>query len=49
MALLRTIVWFVYFFGALLFYIPDMRRAGRLKAAGREEEVRAILEKNVRM
>ena len=49
MALLRTIVWFVYFFGALLFYIPDMRRAGRLKAAGQEEEVRAILEKDVRM
>lgn len=34
MALLRTIVWFLYFFGALLALIPNMHKARKLKAAG---------------
>lgn len=31
MALLRTIVWFIYFFGALILFIPVMYRAKRKK------------------
>ena len=34
MALLRTIVWFGYFFGALIALLPVMAKAGRKKAAG---------------
>lgn len=49
MALLRTIVWFAYFFGALIFYVPDMRRAARLRASGDEARARALIEKDVRM
>ena len=49
MAMLRTIVWFVYFFGALIFYIPDMKRASSLRARGQEDQARAIIEKDVRM
>lgn len=49
MALLRTIVWFGYFFGALVFYVPDMRRAARLRAAGDREAARALIERDVHM
>lgn len=49
MALVRTIVWFAYFFGALVFYIPDMRRARRLRSAGEEQAARTLIEKDVRM
>ncbi len=34
MALLRTIVWFLYFFGALVALVPQMICAQRKKAAG---------------
>lgn len=45
MALLRTIIWFIYFFGALLCLIPIMLRAKRLKANGDETQARSIVEK----
>lgn len=47
MALLRTIWWFLFFFGSLVFLIPSMRRAQRLKAQGRAEEARAIVNEKV--
>ena len=34
MALVRTIVWFCYFFGALIAFIPVMFRAKKKRLAG---------------
>ena len=31
---MRTIIWFIYFWGYLLFALPKMKRAQRLQAAG---------------
>lgn len=47
MAVLRTIVWFFYFFGALIALIPKMNEAKRRKAAGDEAGCRAIVDKCV--
>lgn len=49
MMLLRTIVWALYFVGALLVLTPQMLRAKRLKQAGDEAGCRAIVDKYVRM
>lgn len=45
-ALLRTIVWFLYFFGALVALIPKMRTAQRKKAAG-DADAKAYIDKYV--
>lgn len=47
MALLRTIVWFLNFFAMLLWLIPDMFRAQRLKKAGETAQVNAIIQRRV--
>lgn len=49
MMLLRTIVWGLYFVGALLVLTPKMLRAKRLKEAGDEAGCRKIVDKYVRM
>lgn len=49
MALLRTIVWFFYFFGSLVAVSPAMLRAKRCKEAGDEAAVRAIVDRYVPM
>jgi 1-acyl-sn-glycerol-3-phosphate acyltransferase len=43
MDVLRTVVWYVYFFGSLLGLVPQMRRAQRLRQQGDEEGARAIV------
>ena len=48
MALLRTIVWFGYFFGALIALLPVMAKARRKKAAG-DADAQAYIHKYVRM
>ena len=47
MAVFRTIVWFFYFFGALIGLFPKMNRAKRLKAAGDTAAAAAIVNENV--
>ena len=47
MAILRTIVWYIYFFGSLLFLLPKMHRAKKLKEAGDMPGCRKILDKYV--
>ena len=47
MGVLRSIVWFLYFFGSLIVLLPVMYKAKRLKDAGETEEVRKILNKQV--
>ena len=47
LAVLRTLVWFFYFFGALIAITPKMYRAKKLKAAGDEAGCRAIVDKEV--
>ena len=49
MAILRTIVWFLYFFGSLILLLPMMYRAKHLKAAGDDAGCRRILDKYVTM
>lgn len=49
MAILRTIVWFIYFFGSLLVLLPVMFKAKRLKRSGDDAACRAILNKYVTM
>ena len=49
MAILRTIVWFFYFFGALIVLTPKMNEAKRRKAAGDESGCRAIVDRYVPM
>lgn len=44
MALLRTIVWFIYFFGALIVLLPKMYKAKKCKESGDEAGCRAILD-----
>ena len=46
MAVLRTIVWFFYFFISLVCYLPAMFRAKKLKAAG-DPSYRKIMDKCV--
>ena len=48
MALLRTIVWFLYFFGALVALVPQMICAQRKKAAG-APGAKAYIHRYVRM
>ncbi len=48
MALLRTIVWFVYFFGALVALVPVMFRA-RKKKASSAPDAEAYIARYVRM
>ena len=48
MALLRTIVWFLYFFGALVALVPKMICAQRKKAAG-APGAKAYIHRYVRM
>lgn len=47
MAVFRTIVWFIYFFGALFGLIPSMLRAKRLRTAGDMAGARAIINERV--
>ena len=47
MAILRTIVWFIYFFGKLLCLTPQMLRAKKLQDAGQLEASRAIVNRYV--
>ncbi len=44
---LRTVVWALYFIFGLIFRIPQMRRAERLKEAGDDAGCRAIVQKCV--
>ena len=48
MALLRTIVWFLYFFGALTALMPQMMHAQRKKARG-DADAKAFIHRYVRM
>ena len=48
MALLRTIVWFLYFFGALAALMPQMVHAQRKKARG-DADAKAFIHRYVRM
>ncbi len=47
MAVLRTIVWFFYFFGSLIVLMPRMYKAKRLKEIGDIDGCRRILDYNV--
>ncbi|MEG2930813.1 MAG: 1-acyl-sn-glycerol-3-phosphate acyltransferase, partial [Ruthenibacterium sp.] len=47
MAILRTIVWFFYFFGKLLALTPTMYRLKRLRAAGEDEKAEEIINRQV--
>ena len=47
--ILRTIVWFFYFFLSLICYLPQMYKAKRLKAAGDVPGYRKIMDKCVPM
>ena len=49
MAVLRTIVWFFYFFGSLIVLLPTMYKAKRLKARGDVAGCRAIVDHYVPM
>ncbi|MEG2653446.1 MAG: 1-acyl-sn-glycerol-3-phosphate acyltransferase, partial [Ruthenibacterium sp.] len=49
MAILRTIVWFFYFFGKLLVLTPTMYRVKRLRAAGEDEKAAEIINKQVQI
>lgn len=49
MAILRTIVWFCYFFGSLVVLLPRMYKAKHLKETGDIEGCRKILDHNVHM
>ncbi len=46
MAILHTLWWFIFFFGALLFLIPSMYRAKKLKAVD-ETRATALINKKV--
>lgn len=46
MAVLRTIVWFIYFFGKLISIIPAMLKAQKLQKMGDKEGVSALIDKN---
>ena len=41
---MRTIIWFIYFWGYLLFALPKMKRAQRLQAAGELDARNALVE-----
>ncbi len=41
---MRTIIWFIYFWGYLLFALPKMKRAQRLQAAGELDARDALVE-----
>ena len=47
MAILRTIVWFLYFFLSLVVILPPMYRAKHLKKQGDEAGARRIIDKYV--
>lgn len=49
MSILRTIVWFFYFFGSLICLLPQMYKAKKRKAAGDDAGCRKILDKYVPM
>ena len=46
MAILRTLWWFIFFFGSLLFLAPSMHKAKKWKAAG-DERAEALIHKKV--
>lgn len=45
---MRTIIWFIYFWGYLLFALPKMKKAQRLAAAGDLESRDALVEDMIR-
>ena len=45
---MRTIVWFLYFWGYLLFALPQMKKAQRLEAAGELDARDALVEPRIR-
>ncbi|MEG1380930.1 MAG: lysophospholipid acyltransferase family protein [Ruthenibacterium sp.] len=47
MTFFRTIYWFMFFFGALLYLFPQMKKAQRLQKNGDDAAARAIVEKCV--
>ena len=47
MRILRTIVFFIYFFGYMIIHMPTLRRGEKALAAGDRETVRAIVRKHV--
>lgn len=44
---MRTVIWFIYFWGYLLFVLPKMKKARRLEAAGELEARDALVESMV--
>ena len=44
---MRTIVWFCYFWVQFVCLLPTLRRAEKARAAGREDEVQALLSREV--
>ena len=44
---MRTILWFLYFWGTLIFLIPQMKKAQRLKSRGELEAARKLVEEKV--
>ena len=49
LAFFRTVIWFIYFFGALIVMLPLMYKTRRLKDAGDVEGYRKILFKYVNL
>ncbi|MEG1925989.1 MAG: lysophospholipid acyltransferase family protein [Ruthenibacterium sp.] len=47
MTFFRTIYWFIFFFGALLYLLPQMKKAQRFQANGEDAAARAVVEKCV--
>ncbi len=45
---MRTIIWFIYFWGYLLFALPKMKKAQRLAAAGELDARDALVEPKIR-
>lgn len=41
---MRTIIWFIYFWGYLLLALPKMKKAQRLEAAGDLDARDALVE-----
>lgn len=45
---MRTLIWFIYFWLYLLFLIPRMKKAERLAAEGKNDELDVLVQYNVR-
>lgn len=47
MRVIRTVIFFIYFFGYMILHLPTLRRGEKALAAGDMETVRAITDKHV--